>query len=140
MRGVSGRGFVLRDGREMLNRLHSLILLALLAASGTPGVALQSAPSASPQPTPEAPAPSSVVPPPPSPGEPAPPPAPPAAPTATPPVPGAREELAKVLVAESILDEQQDGREPNMLLVFGEADLRPDDGPNPRPPSPPFTG
>ena len=69
MRGVSGRGFVLRDGREMLNRLHSLILLALLAASGTPGVALQSAPSASPQPTPEAPAPSSVVPPPPSPGD-----------------------------------------------------------------------
>ena len=52
MRGVFGRGFALRDGREMLNRFHSLILLLLLAVSGTPGVALQSAPSASPQQTP----------------------------------------------------------------------------------------
>ena len=89
MRGVFGQGFALRDGREMLNRFHSLILLLLLLGSGTPGVALQSAPSASPQQTPEAPAPSAVAQPPPSSGEPAPPPAPPAVPTAVPPAPGA---------------------------------------------------
>ena len=45
MRRKSSRGFGLFDARQMLNRLSWLILALLLAASSTPGVALQSASS-----------------------------------------------------------------------------------------------